>query len=79
MNYSLKIKELLLNTGADLKGVTEGTKLLEEGIIDSLIVSQLLMEMEDTFQCQFDLDEISPDNFESIGAISDLIKKKLEK
>ena len=79
MEYSQKIKELLLKAGADLKGITEETKLLEKGVIDSLIVSQLLMEMEDSFQCQFDLDEIAPENFDSIGAISNLVKKKLGK
>ena len=77
MDYSQKIRELLIKAGADLKGVSDDTLLLEEGIIDSLIVSQASMEMEDAFHCEFEIDEIAPDNFASITAITKLISEKV--
>lgn len=77
MDYLLKIRELLIKAGADLNGVTYDTLLMESGVIDSLVVAQLVMEMEETFDCQFDIDEISPKNFESINAIATMIREKL--
>lgn len=58
---------------ADLK-VTDN--LIETGIIDSLGIQKLLAYIETTFSVQIADDELIPDNFQTIEAISLFLKGK---
>ncbi len=51
--------------------------LLEEGIIDSFGIMALLEFVEQTFSIRVEGDELQPDNFRSIEAISALVGRKL--
>jgi len=53
--------------------VTPATDLLEEGLLDSLLLMDLIFHVEEQFDVRFDGDDVNPDNFRSIGAIVDLV------
>ncbi len=49
--------------------------LLEEGILDSLGLQQLITFLEQKYKIAVDDDDLMPENFESINAIADLVQK----
>ena len=49
--------------------------LLEEGIIDSLGLQQIITFIEQQFKITIDDDDLMPENFESVNAIAALIEK----
>lgn len=49
--------------------------LLEEGILDSLGLQQLITFLEQKYGIAVDDDDLMPENFESINAIADLVQK----
>ncbi len=58
---------------ADLK-ITDN--LIETGMIDSLGIQKLLAYLETTFSIQIADDELIPDNFQTIEAISAFVRDK---
>jgi len=67
--------EILSGISDDAIGETDA--LIESGIIDSMGIMKLIAFVEREFGVQFAGDELVPDNFENIGAISRLINEKL--
>jgi len=55
----------------------ENQSLLDSGIIDSMAVMKLLDFIEKKFQLKVPVDELVPENFETLTAITDLISKKI--
>lgn len=55
--------------------ITEGTKLLEEKVLDSLAMIALVAELSDEFDVDITAQHIIPENFETVGAIAALIEK----
>ncbi|GFE58368.1 acyl carrier protein [Geobacter sp. AOG1] len=51
--------------------------LLEANIIDSLGIMKLVPFLEHTFSIKINDDEIIPDNFETIEAISSFVQQKI--
>ena len=49
--------------------------LLDSGIIDSFDIATIISELEETFSIEIDGNDIVPENFQTIGLMSDLIKK----
>lgn len=49
------------------------TDLLETGLLDSLAVVALMVAIEDTFGCQFPLDDFDLEHFRSISAITTFV------
>lgn len=60
------------STGGDLD---PELSLLEEGILDSLGLQQLITFLEQKFGINIDDDDLMPENFESVNAIAALISK----
>ena len=52
------------------------TKLMEEGIIDSMGVMQLVSFIEKTYSIEVDMDDLTMDNFATIARIMNLISTK---
>jgi acyl carrier protein len=50
--------------------------LIESGIIDSLGIMTLLAFLEEKFSIQVPGDELVPDNFASISAITELVERR---
>lgn len=49
---------------------------LEEGIVDSVGVLELVSFIEDVFKVKVDDQEITPDNFDSVGKLSAYVRRK---
>ena len=63
--------------GARTEMLTISDSLLENGIIDSLGVLDLVLFIEKTFQIKVEDDDMMPDNFQSIEIITCFISSKL--
>jgi acyl carrier protein len=64
---------LFSNNGLDLK---DDASFLEEGIVDSTGVLEMVMFVEETFNIEVNDDEIVPDNFDSVNALATFIARK---
>ena len=64
--------------GEDSPGLTDDTSLLDEGIVDSTGVVELVLFAEDRFAISVDSDEIVPENFDSIASLATYIARKTE-
>lgn len=72
------MKEKLLAILGDVRPDVEFEKeqnLIDDGILDSLDIISIVQEIEDNFGVQIDVEDLEPDNFNSVGAIMNLIKK----
>lgn len=56
--------------------INDDLQLVEQGIIDSVGIFQMIGFLEETFGIVFNPDEILLENFETIKAISDFVKAK---
>ena len=56
--------------------VDSDTLLLEEKVIDSMGVIELVAFLEETYKVEFTDDDLTVDNFKTIGSISELILSK---
>lgn len=68
-------KDLLRVKGPALLGLSEN--LLESNVIDSLGIMKLVPFLEQTFLIKINDDEIIPENFETIEAISSFVQQKV--
>jgi acyl carrier protein len=78
MNDSSKVrdfvvKNFLFGDGASLK---EDTSFLEEGIIDSTGILELIMFLEETYGIEIKDSELVPDNMDSLQSIARFVGKK---
>jgi acyl carrier protein len=62
--------------GGANRTISDTDQLIEKGIIDSLGIMTLLNFLETEFDVQIDGDDLSPENFSSVTAISDLVVRK---
>lgn len=49
--------------------------LIDDGFLDSFDVVSIISEIDDVFGVQIRINELDPDNFNSVEAIWDLIQK----
>jgi acyl carrier protein len=56
--------------------LSDDISFLDEGIIDSMGVLELIMFTEETFNILVDDDEIKPENFDSVNKLYDYIQRK---
>lgn len=71
------IKELLHED--DLSKISDTDSLIESGFIDSHAIMSLIAFIEDEFKIRIEPQELLPENFENINAISSLIERILDK
>ncbi len=57
--------------------VSESTQLIEEGIVDSMGVVGLVEFATNTFEIDFDGDDLTTENLATISAFTKLIESKL--
>ena len=67
------VENYLFGEGNDLG---DDTSFLDEGILDSTGVLQLVFHLEDTYNIKVEDDEMLPENLDSINAICDFIERK---
>lgn len=56
--------------------VTPGTPLIEQGIIDSMGVMDLVTFIEQSFGVEFEMDDMTVEKLGTVAAISNLITSK---
>lgn len=52
------------------------TDLLDEGLLDSLLLVDLIFQLEERYGVRLGGDQVSPGNFRSVKAIADLVQKQ---
>lgn len=72
-----KVLEILTDVRPDVDFMNE-TKLIDDGIIDSFDIIAIVSELNDEFDVQIPIDELEPDNFNTVAAIYELIVKLQE-
>ena len=55
----------------------EATDLIEHGILDSLLVTDLVLFAQTAFSVELTARDISPENLSSVQRITELIREKL--
>ena len=56
--------------------LAEDTSFLEEGIVDSTGILELVMFIEETFGITVEDEELLPENFDSVGQLAAYIRRK---
>ena len=73
------MKDQIINILTDLRPefdfTQEGINFIEEGMIDSFDMVALVSDLESQFDVTIDGIDIVPENFESVEAIINLLKK----
>lgn len=69
-----KLLELLKGVRPDVDFENE-TALIDDGILDSFDVVSIISEIDDVFGVQIRINELDPENFNSVEAIWNLIQK----
>ncbi len=59
--------------GVDHAGVAADTDLIDGGLLDSLLLTDLILHIEERYAIAFDGGDVSPANFRSVAAIADLV------
>lgn len=79
MDTGNKLRDFIL-TEMQWKGTPEQLTmeyaLIDNGVVDSLGLFMLVTFIEDQFGFQFELEELRPENFSSIEAMTRLIERK---
>lgn len=69
-----KIIDILMDFNEDVDYEQE-QRLIDEGHIDSLDLTAIILELEEAFGVRIDPSEIEPENFNSVDAILDMIQR----
>ncbi len=75
-----RIREFILKQFplARKSGLKSNEKWLETGMIDSLGILDLVHYLEEEFTLNISDDELQPENFESLEAVVEFVRKKNE-
>lgn len=67
--------KIMKKIGVELPGNIEEVKLIENGLMDSLQIMQLFMEIEDVIGTTIDQEEINPDNLQNVAAVVSMMNR----
>ena len=65
-----------LSWPGDRNVLTDDYALIDNGVIDSLGIFQLLLLLEERYGIEVDDEDLVPENFETVGAIAQLVGKR---
>ena len=71
------LKELCQD--GNTKSLADDEQLIEEGIIDSMSILNLLAYLDENFNITLSEEELNPENFATLQSICDLVEQKLAK
>ena len=72
-----KIFDILTEINPDVS-MAGDVKLIDEGILDSFDIVNVVREIEDAFHIEISAKDVMPEHFNSVYAISELVKRILE-
>ncbi|MHC4227703.1 MAG: acyl carrier protein [Planctomycetota bacterium] len=80
MGNSSKVREFVVENFlfGDGEALKDDTSFMEEGIIDSTGILELVFFLEETFSINVEDDELVPENMDSLVNISGFINRKLD-
>jgi acyl carrier protein len=80
MNPKQAIKEFIVKNFlfGDGNGMKDDTSFLEEGIIDSTGVLELVTFLEEEFSIAVDSEELVPENLDSINYVTAFLERKIK-
>ncbi len=53
-------------------------KLIDDGVLDSFDIIQVVMALNEAFDVEIDVEDLEPDNFNTVEAMMELIQKLQE-
>lgn len=74
----IELIEILKSIRPDVDFENE-TALIDDGILDSFDVVSIISELDDAFGVQVRINELNPDNFNSVDAIWKLVQEMKNK
>ena len=80
MDIKAIVKEFIISNflkGSEFTKLVDDASFLEEGIIDSVGVMELVAFLETTFHFRIDDEEIVPENLDSINKLVAFVQSKL--
>ncbi|MCM8781690.1 MAG: acyl carrier protein [Candidatus Aminicenantes bacterium] len=80
MNTKEKIKHFFIKElmhEDDLSKINDTDSLIESGLIDSHAIMSLIAFLEDEFKIRIEPQDLLPENFDNINAISSLVDRIL--
>ena len=80
MDNSSKVREFVVENFlfGDGEVLKDDTSFMEEGIIDSTGILELVFFLEETFSINVEDDELVPENMDSLTNISGFLNRKLD-
>lgn len=72
-----KIIKILKEIRPEVENFSE-VKLIDDGIIDSFDIVSLLLELNERFQIDIGVEQILPENFNTVADIKKLVEKAME-
>ena len=57
-------------------GYTDDASFLEEGIVDSVGIMELVLFLEENFDLTVDDEDLTPDNFDSVNKLANYINRR---
>lgn len=68
----------ILNAMDDSIDYESETALIDDKVIDSLTLTALISELENEFDIEIDMDELVPENFNTVDAMAELVGRLQE-
>lgn len=70
-----QIVKVLIQIKKEIEPNLNSSTLITDGLLDSLDIMNLIMELENEFEIEIDPEDVLSENFESVEAIAALIEK----
>lgn len=74
-NMKERVIGVLVQVNKKVEPHLDSTGLISSGILDSLDIMNLIMELEGEFEIEIDPEDVLSENFESVDAITALVEK----
>lgn len=72
-----KLLEALKRANAKVDFLSSN-KLVTDKVIDSIDITSILAELEDTFDIEIDMEYIVPENFDSVDAMWEMVQELMD-
>ncbi|MFR4405334.1 MAG: acyl carrier protein [Anaerovoracaceae bacterium] len=72
-----KVIEILTGIRSDID-FENSTKLIDDGMLESIDIVSIVGEMNDEFDIEISVEDLLPENFNSVDAMVDLITRAQE-
>lgn len=74
-NMKERVSAVLVQVNKKAELQLDSTSLVSSGILDSLDIMSLIMDLEREFEIEIDPEDVLSENFESVSAITALVEK----